>query len=39
MTTLAHPEVLRLPESAVAVYDFLNRPDERSASAKSKKPA
>jgi NTE family protein len=38
MTTLAHPEVLRLPESAVAVYDFLNRPDERRAAAKSASP-
>jgi NTE family protein len=35
MTTLAHPEVLSLPKSAVAVYDFLSRPDERSAAAKS----
>jgi hypothetical protein len=35
MTTLAHPEVLSLPKSAVAVYDFLNRPNERSAAAKS----
>ena len=37
MTTLAHPEVLSLPKSAVEVYDFLSRPNERTASAKSEK--
>jgi NTE family protein len=39
MTTLAHPEVLSLPKSAVEVYDFLSRQNERTASAKSEKPA
>jgi NTE family protein len=36
--TLAHPEVLELPTSAVKVYDFLTPPSERNAPAKSQKP-
>jgi NTE family protein len=37
--TLAHPEVLALPKTAVAVYDFLSPPGEQSESAKSEKDA
>lgn len=37
VTTLAHPEVLKLPKTAVQVYDFLTPPRERAAPAKSEK--
>ncbi len=35
--TLAHPEVLKLPKTAVEVYDFVTPPGERHMAAKSAK--
>lgn len=37
MTTLSHPEVVKLPQSPVQVYDFFSPPGERDAPAKSTK--